>query len=116
MEVSSSILSDTRIKTKRETNPIRSNQSNPACNPPTDAGRVTMSNRFLRHCKLLLVDFPAKESLLQIYETFNGGILKLFPNLKSMVGNLTNAMVDVYLQNQEKFTVDISPQVGERSF
>ena len=30
-----------------------------ACNPPTDAGRVAMSKRFLRHAPLLLVDFPA---------------------------------------------------------
>jgi dynein heavy chain 1 len=29
-----------------------------ACNPPTDAGRVEMSSRFLRHVPLLLVDFP----------------------------------------------------------
>ncbi len=36
-----------------------------ACNPPTDAGRVTMSSRFLRHASLLLVDFPDVESLTQ---------------------------------------------------
>jgi dynein heavy chain 1 len=29
-----------------------------ACNPPTDAGRVELSSRFLRHVPLLLVDFP----------------------------------------------------------
>jgi dynein heavy chain 1, cytosolic len=28
-----------------------------ACNPPTDAGRVVLSSRFLRHVPLLLVDF-----------------------------------------------------------
>lgn len=31
-----------------------------ACNPPTDAGRVAMSHRFLRHSPLLLVDFPER--------------------------------------------------------
>lgn len=36
-----------------------------ACNPPTDAGRVTMSSRFLRHASLLLVDFPDVGSLTQ---------------------------------------------------
>ena len=53
-----------------------------ACNPPTDSGRVAMSSRFLRHVPLLLVDFPARDSLMQIYGTFNGGMMKLFPNLK----------------------------------
>lgn len=43
-----------------------------ACNPPTDAGRVRMSTRFLRHASLLLVDFPSRDSLTQIYRTFNG--------------------------------------------
>lgn len=71
-----------------------------ACNPPTDAGRVEMSHRFLRHVPLLLVDFPAKDSLMQIYRTFNGGMLKLFPNLKGETDSLTEAMVEVYLENQ----------------
>lgn len=31
-----------------------------ACNPPTDAGRVALSQRFLRHSPLLLVDFPER--------------------------------------------------------
>jgi len=53
-----------------------------ACNPPTDAGRVIMPSRFLRHAPLLLVDFPMRDSLIQIYRTFNGGMMKLFPNLK----------------------------------
>lgn len=35
-----------------------------ACNPPTDVGRKPLSDRFLRHCPLILVDFPGKESLL----------------------------------------------------
>jgi len=38
-----------------------------ACNPPTDPGRVVMSRRFLRHCPVLLVDFPLPPSLRQIY-------------------------------------------------
>ena len=29
-----------------------------ACNPPTDAGRVELSSRFMRHVPLLFVDFP----------------------------------------------------------
>jgi dynein heavy chain 1, cytosolic len=81
-----------------------------ACNPPTDAGRVAMSHRFLRHVPLLLVDFPAKDSLLQIYRTFNGGMLKLFPNLKGETNSLTEAMVDLYLDNQTRFTTEMQPQ------
>ena len=53
-----------------------------ACNPPTDAGRVALSSRFLRHVPLLLVDFPEPDSLQQIYRTFNSGMLKLFPSLR----------------------------------
>mmetsp|Transcript_17192 Transcript_17192/g.32539 ORF Transcript_17192/g.32539 Transcript_17192/m.32539 type:complete len:4250 (-) Transcript_17192:45-12794(-) len=81
-----------------------------ACNPPTDAGRVVMSSRFLRHAPLLLVDFPEKDSLLQIYSTFNRGMLKLFPNLKGETDALTHAMVELYCEVREKFTPDIQPQ------
>lgn len=34
-----------------------------ACNPPTDSGRVVLSDRFLRHAPLILVDFPGPDSL-----------------------------------------------------
>ena len=81
-----------------------------ACNPSTDAGRVVMSSRFLRHAPLILVDFPAKDSLLQIYGTFNGGIMKLFPHLKGESRALTESMVELYLETQSKFTPDMQPQ------
>jgi dynein heavy chain 1 len=81
-----------------------------ACNPPSDAGRVEMSHRFLRHVPLLFVDFPAKDSLLQIYRTFNGGMMKLFPNLKGETDAMTEAMVEVYLENQSRFTTKRQPQ------
>lgn len=81
-----------------------------ACNPPTDAGRVAMSHRFMRHVPLLLVDFPEKDSLLQIYRTFNGGMMKLFPSLKGETDAMTEAMVEFYLKNQSKFTPAIQPQ------
>jgi dynein heavy chain 1 len=48
-----------------------------ACNPPTDAGRVELPSRFLRHAPVLLVDFPGPISLTQIYGTFNRALLKL---------------------------------------
>ncbi|KAL3939676.1 MAG: hypothetical protein SGBAC_005637 [Bacillariaceae sp.] len=81
-----------------------------ACNPPTDAGRVEMSHRFLRHVPLLLVDFPEKDSLMQIYRTFNGGMMKLFPNLKGETDPMTEAMVEVYTENQSRFNPTIQPQ------
>eukprot|EP00980_Cylindrotheca_fusiformis_P017634 scaffold5529_cov117-Cylindrotheca_fusiformis.AAC.11 len=81
-----------------------------ACNPPTDAGRVEMSHRFLRHVPLLLVDFPEKDSLMQIYRTFNGGMMKLFPNLKGETDPMTEAMVEVYTENQNRFNPTIQPQ------
>lgn len=42
-----------------------------ACNPPQDAGRHPLSERFLRHAPLIFVDFPGPESLKQIFGTFN---------------------------------------------
>ena len=41
------------------------------CNPPTDVGRHPLNKRFLRHCPLLYIDFPRKDSLTQIYGAFN---------------------------------------------
>ena len=81
-----------------------------ACNPPTDAGREEMSPRFLRHAPLLFVDFPSQESLRQIYGTFNGGTLKIFPNLKGETDALTEAMVELYSENQARFSTDTQPQ------
>jgi dynein heavy chain 1 len=78
-----------------------------ACNPPTDAGRHPLSPRFLRHCPLILVDFPGYYSLTQIYGTFNKGMLKKVPSLKAEWQNLTRAMVEYYTQSQKRFTADI---------
>jgi hypothetical protein len=80
-----------------------------ACNPPTDAGRVPLSPRFLRHCPLLFVDFPAVPSLRQIYGTFNRALLKLVPSLRSQAEPLTEAMIDVYVASQARFTPDQQP-------
>ncbi|ETB60571.1 dynein heavy chain-like protein [Plasmodium yoelii 17X] len=80
-----------------------------ACNPPTDAGRNPLSNRFLRHTSILYVDFPGYESLKQIYGTFNRAILRKFPESLHMADNLTLAMVDFYAKFSETFTVDMEP-------
>ncbi len=81
-----------------------------ACNPPTDAGRVPLPPRFLRHAPLLLVDAPARGSLRQIYRTFNAALLKLQPGLAGHAEPLTEAMLDFYSVNQARFTPDAQPQ------
>lgn len=81
-----------------------------ACNPPTDAGRVPLPPRFLRHAPLLLVDAPARDSLRQIYGTFNAALLKLQPGLGGHAGALTEAMLDFYAANQARFTPEVKPQ------
>ncbi|EMD41600.1 dynein heavy chain protein 1 [Gelatoporia subvermispora B] len=78
-----------------------------ACNPPTDPGRVPLSHRFLRHAPLVMVDYPGELSLKQIYGTYNRGILKVVPSLRTYAEPLTDAMVALYLASQKRFTTDI---------
>lgn len=81
-----------------------------ACNPPTDAGRVDLSRRFLRHAPVLFVDYPAEQSLKQIYRCFNQAMLRVHPNLRGFTDPLNDSMVEFYLKNKEKFTPDMAPQ------
>lgn len=78
-----------------------------ACNPPTDAGRHPMSNRFLRGAPLLFVDFPGRDSLRTIYNTFNRAMLQ--GDLGTFADALTEAMVAFYSVSQARFTVDEQP-------
>ena len=78
-----------------------------ACNPPTDPGRVPLSQRFLRHAPVVMVDYPGAISLKQIYGTFNRALLKVVPNLRGSADALTDAMVDFYMASQKKFTSDV---------
>lgn len=78
-----------------------------ACNPPTDPGRVPLSHRFLRHAPLVMVDYPGELSLKQIYGTYNRALLKVVPNLRAYASPLTDAMVELYLASQKRFTTDI---------
>jgi dynein heavy chain 1 len=80
-----------------------------ACNPPTDIGRKPLSPRFLRHCPLILVDFPGFDSLKQIFGTFNKAMLKRNLSLRGYADCLTLAMVEFYAQSQQHFTSDIQP-------
>ncbi|GAA5974101.1 hypothetical protein JCM11641_003434 [Rhodosporidiobolus odoratus] len=78
-----------------------------ACNPPTDPGRVPLTQRFLRHAPLVMVDYPGETSLKQIYGTFARALLKVAPPLRGYAEPLTDAMVDFYLASQRRFTADI---------
>ncbi|KAK4143340.1 dynein heavy chain, N-terminal region 1-domain-containing protein [Dichotomopilus funicola] len=80
-----------------------------ACNPPTDAGRTPMGDRFLRHAPLIMVDYPGEQSLMQIYGTFNSAVLKIIPSLRGYAEPLTQAMVRFYLESQQRFTPKIQP-------
>ncbi|KAH6718072.1 cytoplasmic dynein-like protein 1 heavy chain 1 [Leptodontidium sp. MPI-SDFR-AT-0119] len=80
-----------------------------ACNPPTDAGRTPMGARFLRHAPLVMVDYPGELSLQQIYGTFNSAVLKIIPSLRGYSESLTKAMVQFYLESQQRFTPKIQP-------
>ncbi|KAF7196635.1 Dynein heavy chain, cytoplasmic [Pseudocercospora fuligena] len=80
-----------------------------ACNPPTDAGRTPLGLRFLRHAPLVMVDYPGELSLKQIYGTFNNAVLKIIPTLRGYADALTQAMIQVYLQSQKRFTPEIQP-------
>lgn len=78
-----------------------------ACNPPTDAGRVPLSLRFLRHSPVIMVDYPGKPSLHQIYSTFIRGVLKCAPDLRGYADPITQAMVEFYLRSQSKYTASV---------
>ena len=79
-----------------------------ACNPPTDPGRVPLSNRFLRHAPVVLVDFPSEASLHQIYGTFVRALTRLLPGpLRAVAPRMTDAMIDWYVRAQKRFTPDI---------
>jgi dynein heavy chain 1, cytosolic len=80
-----------------------------ACNPPTDQGRHPMTDRFMRHYPLILVDFPGEESLKQIYSTFNRAMMKRLPDLSGYAEPLTEAMVEFYEESQKHFTADQQP-------
>ncbi|WFD02078.1 hypothetical protein MOBT1_000756 [Malassezia obtusa] len=75
-----------------------------ACNPPTDPGRTPLSPRFLRHAPVLLVDYPSRPSLHQIYHTFVRAALRATPHLAGYAEALTRAMVDFFAASQQRFT------------
>lgn len=77
-----------------------------ACNPAADAGRSILSQRFLNHVTVVMIDFPGKTSLLQIYKTFNKSVLMNIPQLVGFSSDLTEAMLEVYFSSSEKFSTE----------
>jgi dynein heavy chain 1, cytosolic len=77
-----------------------------ACNPPTDAGRIVLSERFLRHSPVVYVDYPGEESLGTIYGTLSRACLQAHPSLRTFADPLTNAMVGLYISVKLELTAD----------
>lgn len=75
-----------------------------ACNSPNDPGRNKLSDRFLRHVLLIMVDYPGKSSLGQIYQTFNQAMMKCAPDLRGHTSAVTESMLEVYLRTSEHLT------------
>lgn len=73
-----------------------------ACNSPKDPGRHKLSDRFLRHSAVVMVDYPGKTSLEQIYGTFNSAAMKLAPDMRGYSQSITKAMIDIYFQTKDK--------------
>lgn len=75
-----------------------------ACNDPNDPGRSAMSPRFVRHCMVLMMDYPSEVSLKTIYHAFNNASLKFAPTLRKYSNSLTSAMLQVYYAARASFT------------
>ncbi|EJS42865.1 dyn1p [Saccharomyces arboricola H-6] len=80
-----------------------------ACNPPTDPGRVPMSERFTRHTAILYLGYPSKKSLCQIYETYYRAIFKLAPEFKSYSELFSCASVHLYNECKSHYSTDLQP-------
>ena len=71
-----------------------------ACNS-NDPGRNKLSERFLRHVPVIMVDYPGYTSLTQIYQTFNMAILKCAPDLRGFA-KLSPRQVFKYTKNKKE--------------
>lgn len=80
-----------------------------ACNPPDLNTRMALSKRFQNNCAIMMVDYPGKESLKQIYDTFSKGVLRCVPDLIGYTDSLTNAMIDVYTRYHKHFNSTDKP-------
>ena len=78
-----------------------------ACNPPSDPGRNVISPRFLRQVSLIMVDYPSRPALFQIYKTFNFAIMKNAPNVQRFIGSITELMIDIYENTKMTLNTDM---------
>lgn len=75
-----------------------------ACNPPTDSGRIVLSDRFLSHVLVVMVDYPGRLALEQIYQAFTASVLKVVPQLSGYTKELTGAILEVYSESVAHFS------------
>lgn len=80
-----------------------------ACNPADGTTRKELSKRFQNKCNILMIDYPGKESLKQIYEVFSNAILRCVPDLIGYADTLTDSMIEVYYQYKDKFNESDRP-------
>ena len=81
-----------------------------ACNPPTDAGRVPLPGRLLRHAPVLFVGYPGHDSLLHIYGTLTRGLARTHAALRPFGGALAAACLEAYEVNSRHFRPETAPQ------
>ncbi|BFZ56714.1 dynein heavy chain [Savitreella phatthalungensis] len=79
-----------------------------ACNPPTDIGRTALSDRFLRHCSVVLVDHPTRSALQHIYRVLFGAALRDL-GLSQRVDAVVQASLDVYDFCRTNLTTELQP-------
>ncbi|RLV89834.1 Dynein heavy chain cytoplasmic [Spathaspora sp. JA1] len=77
-----------------------------ACNSPKDPGRNALSERFMRHVSVIMVDYPGTISLKQIYQTFNSAILKCAPALRGFSQAITDASIEIYQNSKTHFRIE----------
>ena len=75
-----------------------------ACNPPTDPGRIPMSERFTRHAAILYLGYPSGKSLSQIYEIYYKAIFKLVPEFRSYTEPFARASVHLYNECKARYS------------
>ncbi len=75
-----------------------------ACNPAEDTGRHELPPRLMRHALLVRVEQPNRRDLLTIFKVHVTGLLRFLDSrLEGRSNVLTNAMVDFFLANKQRF-------------
>lgn len=78
-----------------------------ACNPEEDAGRHSISHRFLKSCHVVRVELPTSDDLKIIYGAFVQALLsKVHHDLVSKASTVTSAMVEFFTENRKRFSPD----------